>query len=161
MTDIVMMTFRLDGLFMKAADRIAGPGGLTAARWRVLGAVLSEARTVAEISRHMGLARQSVQPTADALVKDGFAEYLDNPRHKSAKLLAATETGLALVKGISERQSAWANRVSGFMDKQQLKTAHGIITELVKAIENNEAILDELPPLDGNQRQTAAVLAKA
>lgn len=137
-TDIVMMVFRLDGMFMKAAERIANPGGLTAARWRVLGAVLHEGRTVAEISRQMGLARQSVQPTADLLVRDGFATFVDNPRHKSAKLLVATEKGLSLVASIAGRQSQWANAVGAALDPEALKSGHALFRELIEAVEKAE-----------------------
>lgn len=142
-TDIVMMVFRLDGLFMKAADKIANPGGLTAARWRVLGAVLREGRTVAEISRQMGLARQSVQPTADLLVRDGFAVYEDNPRHKSAKLLVASEKGLALIASIAGRQSLWANSVGDRLDPQALEAAHAFFAQLIAAVEQAEDVLDD------------------
>jgi DNA-binding MarR family transcriptional regulator len=141
-TDIVMMVFRLDGMFMRAAEKIANPAGLTAARWRVLGAVLHEGHTVAEIGRLMGLARQSVQPTADLLVRDGFASYADNPRHKSAKLLVATDKGLALVGSIAGRQGQWANAVGAALEPGLLRTGHGLIGKLVEAAEKVEASSD-------------------
>jgi DNA-binding MarR family transcriptional regulator len=146
-TDIVMMVFRLDGMFMKAADRIAGPAGLTSARWRVLGAVLHEGHTVAEISRQMGLARQSVQPTADLLVRDGFAAFVDNPRHKSAKLLVATDRGLALVASIAGRQAQWASAVGAALEPAMLKTGHALINQLVEAVDHADDVLAEMGDL--------------
>ena len=38
-TDVVLQTFRANGLFLAAGDVLAGEEGLTAARWLVLGAV--------------------------------------------------------------------------------------------------------------------------
>src|SRR5687768_12576510 len=61
LTQIVLAVFRLNGDFLAAADEIAAPAGLTAARWQVLGAVLDAPRTVPEIARLMGLSRQGVQ----------------------------------------------------------------------------------------------------
>jgi DNA-binding MarR family transcriptional regulator len=151
-TDIVMIVFRLDGMFMKAAEKIAGPAGLTAARWRVLGAVLREGRSVAEISRQMGLARQSVQPIADLLVRDGLASYQDNPRHKSAKLLVATESGLAVVHSIAGRQAEWANAVGASLEPGMLKTGHELINRLVDAVDGAEEIFEDAQQTYKNSR---------
>ena len=151
--DIVMMVFRLDGMFMKAGEKIAAPSGLTAARWRVLGAVLREGHSVAEISRQMGLARQSVQPIADLLVRDGLASYQDNPRHKSAKLLVATESGLALVHSIAGRQAEWANAVGASLDSKMLKIGHELVGGLVAAVDGAEDIFEDVVEPAENSRR--------
>ena len=49
--------------------------------------------TVAAVARRMGLRRQSVQRTADLLVADGVAAYVDNPADKRARLLTLTTSG--------------------------------------------------------------------
>ncbi|NEC75896.1 MarR family transcriptional regulator, partial [Streptomyces rochei] len=51
--------FRLNGRFLAVAEELARPAGLTAARWQVLGAVLSEPLPVSGIAREMGITRQS------------------------------------------------------------------------------------------------------
>ena len=79
LNDLVLSIFWLNGFFLDAADRLTAGSGLTTARWQVLGAVLHEPLTVAAIARDMGLARQSVQRTADLLVEEGLCEYLPNP----------------------------------------------------------------------------------
>ena len=91
LTDLVLPVFELNGEFLAAAKDIAEPAGLTPAWWQVLGATLDEPLPVAEIARRvgLGLARQSVQRTADLLVEQGWATYRDNPHHRRAKLLAA------------------------------------------------------------------------
>src|SRR5262245_42519437 len=95
-----LTVFRLNGQFLLLAEGLARPAGLTAARWQVLGAVLTEPLSVAGIARVMGITRQSVQRNADLLVADGLAEYGPNPAHRRAKLLRPTGAGLAAVRRI-------------------------------------------------------------
>ncbi|WP_030759191.1 MarR family winged helix-turn-helix transcriptional regulator [Streptomyces sp. NRRL F-2664] len=85
--------FRLNGRFTAAVDRLAPASGLSAARWQVLSTVTDEPLSVSEVARRVGTTRQSVQRIADLLVRQGLAVYLDNPAHRRAKLLAATERG--------------------------------------------------------------------
>jgi DNA-binding MarR family transcriptional regulator len=88
-----MATFRLHGLLQDVAQQLAAAGEMTAAWWQVLGGVLDEPRSVAEIARRMGMTRQGVQRVAELLVDRGLAEYRPNPAHRRAKLLACTEAG--------------------------------------------------------------------
>lgn len=135
LTEIVLATFPLHGRFLEAAERLAKPVGLTAARWQVLGAVLHEPRTVSGVARVMGLTRQSVQRLADALVADGLAELRDNPEHRRAKLLIATPKGLDAVRAIHADQVAWANRVTAGLDAEELRAALATIERLRAAVE--------------------------
>jgi len=91
LTDVVLAAFRLNARLMEAAQGLAAHGGLTAAWWQVLGGVLDEPRSVADVGRIMGVSRQGVQRIADLLVERGLAEYRPNPAHRRAKLLACTE----------------------------------------------------------------------
>jgi DNA-binding MarR family transcriptional regulator len=100
--------------------------------------VLGEARTVAEIGRHMGLARQSVQRLADVLVREGLAAFHDNPAHRSAKLLAPTAGGRAAIGRLRERQSAWANTVSKGLSAQTLSECQATLGELIARVEAAE-----------------------
>ena len=69
LTEVVLATFRLNGRVLEAAQGLAQAGELTAAWWQVLGGVLDEPRTVAEIGRRMGMTRQGVQRVADLLAR--------------------------------------------------------------------------------------------
>ena len=135
LTELVLATFALNGRFLAAAEELARPAGLTAARWQVLGAVLREARTVSGIARVMGLTRQSVQRLADVLVEQGLAEYRDNPAHRRAKLLAATEAGLAAVRSIHTEQAVWADRVTAGIDAAELEQALGAVERVLDALD--------------------------
>lgn len=134
LTALVLHVFRLNGLILEAGDALAAPSGQTASRWQVMGCVDVDAQTVAGIARTMGLARQSVQRTADLLVADGLAEYLDNPQHRRAKLLRLTATGIQLLREIEARQTAWANQLAQSLNAAELASAARTLQDLQKAL---------------------------
>jgi DNA-binding MarR family transcriptional regulator len=111
LSDSALMSFRLNGQFLSVAEGLAEPAGLTATRWQVLGAVLNEPLSVSDIARAMGIARQSVQRTADVLADQGLVSYRDNPAHRRAKLVEATEAGLAAVRRINPDHAALAAKL--------------------------------------------------
>jgi len=137
---IALNVFKLNGYFVKAADCITKESELTSARWQVLGTVLHEQHTVAAIARSMGLARQSVQRIADALVNDGLAEFLPNPAHRRAKLLSSTEKGLNAIKKIRPKVVAWAEKVNDLIGEDELneaeKAIHNLLAKLMMAEES-------------------------
>ncbi|GAA0658315.1 MarR family transcriptional regulator [Streptomyces thermocarboxydovorans] len=129
--------FRLNGQFLQLAEELARPAGLTAARWQVLGAVLTEPLPVAGIARVMGITRQSVQRIADLLVGQGLAEYRPNPAHRRAKLLAPTEEGRAAIARIDPGHAAFAERLARAYGEAELAGA-------VAALERLSEVLDRL-----------------
>ncbi|QJT03052.1 MarR family transcriptional regulator [Streptomyces asoensis] len=131
--------FRLNGQFLAVAEELAGPAGLTAARWQVLGAVLGDPLPVAGIARAMGITRQSVQRVADLLVEHGLAEYRPNPAHRRAKLLAPTEAGRAAVARVNPGHEALADRLAEAYGEAEL-------AEAVHVLERLSKVLDELEP---------------
>lgn len=137
LTDLVIRTFRLNGLFLAVAEHMARPAGLTAARWQVLGAVLRAPLTVSDAARAMGLARQSVQRLADALVADGMAEYIDNPRHRRARLLRPTQAGWDAIDVIRPLQHAFTRQVTDGMDAEALRQAASLMDRLIAKLEND------------------------
>lgn len=137
--------FRLNGQFLSVADELAKPGGLTAAWWQVLGAVLREPLPVAGIARAMGITRQSVQRIADLLVRRGLAEYVPNPAHRRAKLLRPTDEGLAAVRRIGPGHAEVAARLADALGEKEF-------AETVKMLERLSGVLAEkvLPFMEGN-----------
>lgn len=140
LTDLVLTTFHLNGRFLEIADALAAPAGLTAARWQVVGAVLRRPQTVAGIARTMGLARQSVQRIADLLVADGFAEYVDNPAHKRARLLTPTERTREAIPQISARQFEWATGVVERIDADDLRRAVEVLHRVARALDSDAGV---------------------
>lgn len=137
LTDLILTTFRLNGLLMQTAQDLAAAGDLTASWWQVIGGVLDQPRTVAEVGRRMGMTRQGVQRVADLLVDRGLAEYRENPAHRRAKLLAPTETGYWAVRRISLVQHPWADRVGAAVGATDLATALDVMRRLIDVLESS------------------------
>jgi DNA-binding MarR family transcriptional regulator len=135
LTDVILTTFRLNGRLMDAAQQMAAEGELTAAWWQVLGGVLDEPRTVAEVGRRMGMTRQGVQRVADLLAERGLAEYRPNPGHRRAKLLACTEAGYWAIRRITLVQIPWADRIASEVGADELRSALATMRRLVAALE--------------------------
>ena len=135
LTEVVLATFRLNGRLLEVANDLATAGGLTAAWWQVLGGVLDQPRTVAEIGRRMGMTRQGVQRVADLLVERGLAQYRPNPSHRRAKLLACTEAGYWAVRRITLVQHPWANRIGAEVGADELRGALAAMRRLLAAVE--------------------------
>ena len=135
LTDVILTTFRLNGRLMEVAQEFAVEGEITAAWWQVLGGVLDEPRTVAEIGRRMGMTRQGVQRVADLLVERGLAEYRPNPAHRRAKLLACTEAGYWAIRRISLAVVPWGNRIGEEIGAAELRGALATMRRLVAVLE--------------------------
>lgn len=134
LADLALTTFRLNGQILALADELARPAGLTAARWQVLGAVLSEPLPVAGIAREMGMARQSVQRIADILVESGLAMYSKNPSHRRAQLLSPTTEGLAAARRINPAHAQAAAQLVAALGTDRA-------TEIVQALHDFSAAL--------------------
>jgi DNA-binding MarR family transcriptional regulator len=128
-TDLVIEVFRLNGLLLSAGDRLSAPAGLTSARWQVLGVVDPEPVPVADIARTMGLARQSVQEIADALVRDGLATWSENPKHKRAKCLGLTERGVDALYDVEQAHAVWANEAAAALDPERVRAAVALLRD--------------------------------
>jgi DNA-binding MarR family transcriptional regulator len=142
LTDVILATFRLNGRLMDVAQGLAAEGELTAAWWQVLGGVLDEPRTVAEIGRRMGMTRQGVQRVADLLVQRRLAEYRPNPNHRRAKLLACTEAGYWAIRRITQAQVPWANRIGAEIGADELRSALETMRRLVAVLEADQEARD-------------------
>jgi DNA-binding MarR family transcriptional regulator len=136
-SEVVIETFRLNGLALAAGDRLTAPLGLTSARWQVMGAIGESPAPIAHVARLMGLTRQSVRETADALVRDGFVTYLENPHHRTAKLLALTDEGRRVLRRVEARHVGWANRIGRRLELRALGAALGELRRVREALERD------------------------
>jgi DNA-binding MarR family transcriptional regulator len=131
-TDVVLRTFRANGLLLAAGDLIAAEEGLTAARWQVLGAVALGGRplTVPQIARRMGLTRQAVQASVNRLFGEGLVEAGENPDHRRSPLIRMTELGSRKYAAIQMRQVAWINQLVAGLKRSELATTARVLQEL-------------------------------
>jgi DNA-binding MarR family transcriptional regulator len=134
-TELVLNTFKLNGLLLEAGDRLSQPTGQSSARWQVMGCIDESALSVAQIARLMGLTRQSVQRIADLLVADDLARYEEKPVHKRAKLLRLTQTGAATLEQIETAQRRWANDLGGQLGLKELEEVNLALARVVEVME--------------------------
>lgn len=134
-SELLVEVFRVNGLLLSAGDRLTRPAGLTSARWQVLGVVDHEPTTVAQVARIMGLTRQSVQQTANALAEDRMIVFQDNPRDRRARLIALTARGRTALRQVERRQAVWANQVADRLTVAELRAATGTLRDLGDLLE--------------------------
>jgi DNA-binding MarR family transcriptional regulator len=110
---------------------------LSSARWQVLGVVEHGPAPVATVARTMGLARQSVQQTADALERDGLIEYRENPHHRRAKLMCLTPAGRDALDDVQDWHAGWSARIGGQLDPESLRAATELLRRLGEQLERD------------------------
>ena len=129
-TQLILETFRFNGLLIAGGDQLVKNLGLASALWQVLGAAGLAPLPMAQIARNMGLTRQSVRRTANVLKDKGLVEFQDNPDHRRAKLVAMTKQGRKVLEKIKKLQIDWSNRITQDLSSEELKTAVQIIRAL-------------------------------
>ena len=125
---------RLYGLLVAAGNKMSKPFGQTESRWQVLAVVEHGPATVAEVARVFGLARQSVQRTADALARDGLIAFEDNPRHQRAKLLRLTPAGSRALRKIQASERVWADSLGAELGERDLRQATEVLERVRRAL---------------------------
>jgi DNA-binding MarR family transcriptional regulator len=133
--DILVELFRLRGLLLESSEAIAATAGLTTARWQVLAAVEHAAGTVAHVARGLGLTRQAVQETADAMVRDGLVTFTDNPDHKRSRLMSPTAKARRALDLLRPRQLQFANLMGAPHTLDALRSTLGVLQASRIAIE--------------------------
>ena len=136
-TEVVLSTFRANGLLIAAGDALSANEGLTSARWQVLGAIALAERplTVPQIARRMGITRQSVHATVRNLARDRLVELAPNADHQRSSLVRLTERGSARYAAIDRRQAAWVNRLAEGIGRARLEAAARVLDELNRRLE--------------------------
>jgi len=136
-TDVILATFRANGLLLAAGDRLTAEHGLTSARWQVLGAIALAQRplTVPQIARRMGLTRQSVHTTVNRLLADGLVEFVANADHRRSQLVQLTELGETRYRATDDEQTTWVNELTEGLNRSELETAARVLSELCQRLE--------------------------
>lgn len=105
MQHLVAEVFELAGALRRDGEATAKLAGQTQARWQVMWIAATGRLSVAMIARRLGLARQSVQRLADAIVADGHATFEPNPDHQRSSLMILTSQGQAVLDTINSHAS--------------------------------------------------------
>lgn len=130
LSELVIEVFRANSYLLAEGDELTRPFGLSSARWQVLGVIEHAPAPVANVARVMGLSRQSVQQTADALERDGLIAYEENPHHRRAKLMVITPEASAAMARIREVQAKWANALAERHSEADLVAALAVLRRL-------------------------------
>ncbi|HEV8564154.1 MAG TPA: MarR family winged helix-turn-helix transcriptional regulator [Actinomycetota bacterium] len=138
-TEVILWTFRTNGLLLRSGDLLASDEGLSSARWQVLGAIALAGRplTVPQIARRMGLTRQSVHATVGRLVADDLLQFLPNADHQRSQLVQLTELGRAKYRAMERRQVAWVSRLTEGLGVSNLETTERTLRELCRRLETD------------------------
>ncbi|WP_459718146.1 MarR family winged helix-turn-helix transcriptional regulator [Actinophytocola sp. KF-1] len=137
-SELLVEVFRVNGLLLAAGDALTRPDGLTCARWQVLGVVDHGPVTVAQVARTMGLTRQSVRQTAEALAGAGMVVFVDNPADRRARLMTLTDAGRAALRRVEQRQAGWASAVAGRLPHSELRAALAVLRDLGDLLEDEQ-----------------------
>ncbi len=139
LSELSLEVFRLTARLNTLGDKLARQTGLSNARWQLLGAIASapRAESVAATARRMGLQRQSVQRTADNLAAQGLIEYLPNPQHQRAKLVALTAPGSKALAQLQKLRDSWAADIEDQLKLDKLQQARDTLIELRDVLDNN------------------------
>jgi DNA-binding MarR family transcriptional regulator len=133
--EILAELFRLRALMLESAEQLTGPVGLTSARWQILAAVEETPSPVAQVARGLGLTRQAVQETADAMVREGHVTFFDNPGHKRARLMTPTLQGRKALDYLRPREMQFANVMGSQHSLDALRATLSVLQESRATIE--------------------------
>jgi len=139
-TEVILLTFRANGLLLRSGDVLAEEEGLTSARWQVLGAIALARRplTVPQIARRMGLTRQSVHATIQRLLGDGLVEQMANADHQRSQLVRLTDLGWKRYEAMDRRQREWVDRLGEGLGPSQLDATARVLRELCQRLEGEQ-----------------------
>lgn len=113
-------------------DGVAGKGsGL----WVLLRALKVDGpRTVPQIARRRGVARQHIQKLVNEASAAGFVRFRVNPDHKRSKIVALTAEGAGAFEAYDAQMREAAEDLSGNLDIRDLDAALRVMFELLESL---------------------------
>lgn len=96
---VIEFYFRIEAVTQATAG-FASAGG----EWGVLRSLVHEGpMTVPELARSRPVSRQHCQTIANALEAQGLIEFIENPKHKTSKLMRVTKKGAARFQSMKKQ----------------------------------------------------------
>ncbi|MEU3027666.1 MarR family winged helix-turn-helix transcriptional regulator [Streptomyces incarnatus] len=129
---LVADVYEAAGALRRAGEALAAAEGQTQARWQLMSAVSDQPLPVARAARRLGVARQGVQRIANELVRDGLAEYRDNPDHLTSPLLALTAVGHRTLGAITGRAATAHQVMAEGIAASDLAAAREVLRRLTR-----------------------------
>jgi DNA-binding MarR family transcriptional regulator len=128
---LVADVFEAAGAMRRQGDEIAAAAGQTQARWQVLSVLSDGDWTVPRIARRLGVTRQAVQRTVDALAADHLVVSTANPDHKRSVLVRLTDTGRAALAAITTEADARLAQAPPAISARDLQVARSVLRALI------------------------------
>jgi DNA-binding MarR family transcriptional regulator len=119
------------GAVRRRGDALASLAGQTQARWQVLSALSDGGWTVPRAARRLGVTRQAVQRTVDALRADALVEIEHNPDHQRSPLIALTDQGRDALAAITNAGTDWNTTLESKISAQDIQTTRAVLRALV------------------------------
>lgn len=92
-------------------------------------------RTVPQIARARGLARQQIQKIVDDAEADGLVRFRQNPDHKRSRIVALTRDGTAAFERIDGAIRQAAQEMSDGFDIRDLDAALRVLFDLQESLD--------------------------
>jgi DNA-binding MarR family transcriptional regulator len=140
--------FAAHSAVLEYGDRANAAVGQSSARWRVMFNIAQGRGTVAEISRELDYARQSIQRIADVLVKDGLAIYTPDPEDRRRQIITLTDKGSAVLHEMETDFDHWSRRLIQTLGKENVTKTIEHLRELKRVLDADAAEFDSITTED-------------
>lgn len=140
LTAMISECFVVHGRMVSIFSTIKDAVGLTGTEALTLFAVINSGKpvTVPQIGRSLGHARQVIQRAANVLVARGLLKTQENPSHKRAALLVATEAGRTIKLGFDAAGRAVAETLADGMDLATVQATRKGLRQLRRSVERRD-----------------------
>ncbi|MFO1017737.1 MAG: MarR family transcriptional regulator [Hyphomonadaceae bacterium] len=116
---VIEFYFRIEAITQALAG-FATAGG----EWGTLRQLVKEGpQTVPDMARSKPVSRQHCQTIVNALEAQGLVEFIDNPKHKTSKLVRATKRGRARFESMRKQFLAAAADYAPLFSAAEVATA--------------------------------------
>ena len=114
-----------------AAETIHRQGEASAGRRGVLQSLDRHGpQTVPDLARARPVSRQHIQMLVNPLLAEGLVERIENPRHKSSKLIRLTAAGRRVIAGLEAREKPVLAAMAAELDAEELERAAAALARI-------------------------------
>ena len=109
--------------------------GLTGVQSKNIGHLLSGGpMTISDLAYDRGVSRQSVQVAVGTMIELGYVCFLDNPRHKKAKLIQVTDLGRESFNAAQNAEFSLIERAFPDMKTDEVEVAIRVLKTMKKKL---------------------------
>ncbi|WP_420006590.1 MarR family winged helix-turn-helix transcriptional regulator [Arenibacterium sp. LLYu02] len=90
--------------------------------------------TVPDLARELEIQRQYVQLMVNETLAEDLAVRIPNPRHKRSTLIALTEKGRILIKGVIEQERALVATIGAEIGASETEAALDVMMTLIEQL---------------------------